>query len=486
MTGVQTCALPIFCVFRALRTLVLELLQRDFASAIPGQQKHSLLAAAPTLLLLLLTINSLFQGVYGASDNQTIWFFVSGTTILATLFSAYGLLLGRLTRHSPSTQFRLGRLLLMQLARRRSRSVGIAIITGCGVFMVVAVASMHLAMTFDPTQPDSGSGGFSVFASTTAPIKVEDGNVLGLGRDAIVPLRLWDGDDAGCLNLNRALRPRLFGVDPRQFIECPAFASPEEVEALWSLLEMPLEAGVVPALVGDSDTAMWGLQAKTDPETGTEYDYQNDAGTSFKIRTVGKLPMRLSLFQGSLLISEANFTRLFPHEGGYRAFLLDADNPKETSAQLNREYGRTGMEAAPAEERLRAFYAVERSYLAMFLLLGGLGLLLGAGGASIVVLRNLTERRAEFALFLAVGYEPRQVRRMALLENCFLVLAGILFGSIAAAIAIGPIILRSQDTADVSTLVLLLVSLTGAYLIAALTVTYAVLARIPLDALRTE
>jgi putative ABC transport system permease protein len=307
----------------------------------------------------------------------------------------------------------------MQLARRRSRSVGIAIITGCGVFMVVAVASMHLAMTFDPTRPDSGTGGFSVFASTTAPIKVEDGNVLGVERDAIVPLRLWDGDDAGCLNLNRALRPRLFGVEPRQFIERPAFASPEEVEALWSLLEMPLEAGVVPALVGDSDTAMWGLQAKTDPETGTEYDYQNDAGTSFKIRAVGKLPMRLSLFQGSLLISETNFTRLFPHEGGYRAFLLDADDPKETAAQLNREYGKAGMEAVSAEERLRAFYAVERSYLAMFLLLGGLGLLLGAGGASIVVLRNLSERRAEFALFLAVGYEPQQVRRMALLGKLF-------------------------------------------------------------------
>ena len=374
----------------------------------------------------------------------------------------------------------------MQLARRRTRSVGIAIITGCGVFMVVAVASMHLAMTFDPTRPDSGTGGFFVFASTTAPIKVEDGNVLGLERDAIVPLRLWDGDDAGCLNLNRALRPRLFGVEPRQFIERPAFASPEEVEALWSLLEMPLEEGVVPALVGDSDTAMWGLQAKTDPETGTEYEYQNDAGTPFKIRVVGKLPMRLSLFQGSLLISETNFTRLFPHEGGYRAFLLDADDPNETAVQLNRDYGKAGMEAVPAEERLRAFYAVERSYLAMFLLLGGLGLLLGAGGASIVVLRNLSERRAEFALFLAVGYEPRQVRCMAVLENCFLVLAGIVFGSIAAAIAIGPIILRSQNTADLPSLLLLLGSLTVAYLIAALTVTYTVLARIPLDALRKE
>lgn len=486
ISAVCVLAVIFIAVVRACRRPARELLQRDFAGAIPGQKKHTFLAAGTILVLFLLTLLALFQGFHGSSDNQTIWFFVSGTTILATLFSSYGLLLGRFTRHSPSTQFRLGRLLLMQSARRRSRSVGIAIITGCGVFMVVSVASMHLAMTIDPTRPDSGTGGFSVFAGTTAPSKVEDGKVLGVERNALVPLRVWDGDDAGCLNLNRALRPKLFGVNPQELITRAVFAAPEEVEALWSLLEMPLEPGVIPALVGDSDTAMWGLQAKTDPETGAEYEYQNDAGASFKIRTVGKLPMRLSLFQGSLLISEANFTHMFPHEGGYRAFLFNAEDPEKTAAQLNRDYGKLGMEAVPAAERLRAFYAVERTYLAMFLVLGGLGLLLGAGGASIVVLRNLAERRAEFALFLAVGYEPRQVRRMALLENCFLVLAGILFGSIAAAIAIGPIMLRSQDTADLPTLIILLVSLAVTYLIAALTVTYAVLSRIPLDALRTE
>ena len=477
----------VLCVFRASRKPIRELLQRDFKSIRNIEGKPRLEPFMAGFSSLLFILQWIFIYSKGEGEISLSYFFLSGFEVLTALVFGYATFLIWLVRwRMKSVLPRMGRLVVVQLAQRAGRSTVVAFITACGVFMVMSVASMHLAMTFDPASPQSGSGGFSVFAGTTAPIQIEKDQLLGMPLDNIVPLRVWDGDDAGCLNLNRALQPRLFGVNPQQLIDQQAFASPEEVEALWSLLDMPLENDIVPALVGDSDTAMWGLQAKTDPEKGAEYDYQNDAGTSFKIRTVGKLPMRLSLFQGSLLISEANFTRLFSHDGGYRAFLLHAEDPKATAVQLNRDYGKDGMEAVPSEERLSAFYAVERTYLAMFLVLGGLGLLLGAGGASVVVLRNLAERRAEFALFLAVGYEPQQVRRMAVIENSLLVLAGILFGTIAAVIAIGPIIMHSQDTADLPTLTLLIVSLVATYLIAALAVTYTVLARIPLDALRTE
>ncbi|HEX72302.1 MAG TPA: ABC transporter permease, partial [Candidatus Hydrogenedentes bacterium] len=479
-------AVLLTCVTRACRRPARELLQRDFASTATLSRGRRLPGALFGAVMLLATLLSVYQAFYGAADNPTIWFFASGAAALATALTAYALLLGWWTRRRAPAHPTLWRLILMQLARRRSRSLGVAVVTGCGVFMIISVTAMQAAMNFDVERPESGAGGFSVFASTTTPVRSSEETLLGLPRDSGVPLRVWDGDDAGCLNLNRAIRPRIYAVEPQALIARNAFAPPDEVKALWALLNLSLDDGVVPALVGDSDTAMWGLQAAADPERGAEFAYPGDTGETFRVRAVGKLPMRLSLFQGAMLISEENFTRMFPHEAGYRAFLIRADDAQATAAQLNRDHGRLGMEAIPSEERLRAFYAVERAYLAMFLVLGGIGMMLGAGGASVVALRNLAERRAEFALLLAVGYEPHLVRRMALIENAFLVTTGILFGVAAAALAITPLMLQAQHAAGLPALVAMLLGVITAYLAAVLITTRVALAEIPLAALRTE
>ena len=69
--------------------------------------------------------------------------------------------------------------------------------------------------------------------------------------------------------------------------------------------------------------------------------------------------MRLSVFQGSLLIAEADFVEHFPSEEGWRMFLLD-------ERVESRRYERAGLDVVPAVERLLEFYAVEATYLAMF------------------------------------------------------------------------------------------------------------------------
>ena len=144
--------------------------------------------------------------------------------------------------------------------RAAAAAVSAAVLTGCGLFMVQAVVSMQAAVTYEPTRRASGAGGFSVFAETTAPVKEETGQMLGLPHDTVVALRVRDGDDAGCLNLNRAAQPRIYGVDPDALASRNAFASEEEAPALWSLLKQPLEDGVCPVLVGDTDTALWGFK----------------------------------------------------------------------------------------------------------------------------------------------------------------------------------------------------------------------------------
>ena len=58
----------------------------------------------------------------------------------------------------------------------------------------------------------------------------------------------------------------------------------------------------------------------------------------------------------------------------------------------------------PTAERLEAYLAVENTYLTTFQALGGLGLLLGALGLAVVLLRSVWERRGELALLRALGY----------------------------------------------------------------------------------
>jgi ABC-type antimicrobial peptide transport system permease subunit len=105
---------------------------------------------------------------------------------------------------------------------------------------------------------------------------------------------------------------------------------------------------------------------------------------------------------------------------------------------------------------MQAFYSVETTYLAMFLVLGGLGLLLGSIGMGIVVLRNVLERRSELALLKCVGFSRSQVVRIVVAEHWLLLIAGLVVGVVSAAIAIWPSLHSPSVSVPYSTLGMLL------------------------------
>jgi len=77
-----------------------------------------------------------------------------------------------------------------------------------------------------------------------------------------VNVRVKDGDDASCLNLNRAQQPRLLGLNPEQLQLRKAFSftktlSNGDVNG-WDLLSLNTDSNVIPA-VGDEATVRWGL-----------------------------------------------------------------------------------------------------------------------------------------------------------------------------------------------------------------------------------
>lgn len=347
-------------------------------------------------------------------------------------------------------------------ARRAGRSLAIAALLASGSFMVFAVSSMKQDLSASAGRRDSGTGGFAYFAESSFDFPEELGTVKGrkllipgpdkwpAGMD-VVSIKVRDGDDASCFNLNRAQSPRLLGVDPVALGARKAFCRGDDI---WALLESPQEDGAVPALAGDENTSMYGLGRSV----GDTMAFTDERGETFQVRIVGVLPHHISVFQGALLVSVHAFHERFPSVGGFRIALLDA--PGAGSGQevewALRRLSAAGLDVSATVDRLKMFYSVEETYLQMFLVLGGLGLLLGSIGLGIMVLRNVLERRGELAMLLCVGFTRQDVAAMVVAEHVMLLAGGVAVGVVASAVAIWPSVSAPGVTVPVGMLAALL------------------------------
>jgi len=259
-------------------------------------------------------------------------------------------------------------------------------------------------------------------------IALFDLNESLLIKSKIIPLRLRDGDDASCLNLNKALRPKIYGVKLSDFEERFSFA-----EGNWSSLSQNIGGGVVPALV-DQNTLLWALKMGV----GDRLEFLDGEGKAFEVELVGAL--KGSMLQGSIFIKEGDFLDKYKQQGGYRSFLISgkAEDAKKLAVHLEDRMYQQGMEFRGTRERLMDLQKVENTYLSIFQGLGGLGMLIGTCGLGLVVARNLVERSHEFALLEAVGYKLRILQKNAFFEHVQLGFWGIILGSISAILGIAP------------------------------------------------
>jgi hypothetical protein len=250
-----------------------------------------------------------------------------------------------------------------------------------------------------------------------------------------VGFRVRDGDDASCLNLNRVVAPRILGVTASALRGAFAFtaAAGGLAPASWDLLDAVLPDGGIPAIADDT-VITWSLGKKL----GDALVYVDEAGR--EVRLVLAAALESSVFQGSVLISDAAFRRAFPSVAGRRLFLVEA--PREAAgplaAALADRLVDSGVSVRRTGERLAELYSVENAYLSIFLALGGLGVLLGTLGLGAAVLRNLSESRGDLAILAAVGYPRRQVMVVVLSEHLLVATAGIGAGSAAALVAVWP------------------------------------------------
>ena len=125
--------------------------------------------------------------------------------------------------------------------------------------------------------------------------------------------------------------------------------------------------------------------------------------------------------------------------------LIDApaDQQKEIERYLSDNFTDFGIEINSTTNRLAEFNSVTNTYLTVFMVLGGLGVLIGMIGLGIVLLRNLLDRRYEMALMQSLGFNKSTILKIIFLENFALLVTGLIIGVLAAFIGILPSLLSS-------------------------------------------
>ncbi|MDR2578463.1 MAG: ABC transporter permease [Chitinispirillales bacterium] len=346
-------------------------------------------------------------------------------------------------RRRTSTQtFTSFRLVLSNIRRERKRAIGEAAILACALIILGTTQMFHSQPPSDPRQRSSGTGGFFWYGElnsgipyeeTTAQFLRERGIDVGDENFLSVNMRVKDGDDASCLNLNQARTPVLLGANHTLLDSTGAFSFASMISAVnknhpWQILGSPAANSKTIYAIADANTIEWGLGKSL----GDSLVYINELGDTLNVILAAAL--RSSVLQGKIVIAESDFIRHYPSISGYRLLLLSPPPGREKIiADAFRSYhDKSGLQLESTAERLTAFNAVENTYLSIFALLGMMGLMLGCAGMGIVVLRNIEERQSEFALLMVHGFTVSKIKRLLFAEHTLIALAGTLAGLLPA------------------------------------------------------
>jgi ABC-type antimicrobial peptide transport system permease subunit len=391
-----------------------------------------------------------------------------------------------------------GRLLaLKNVSRKRGRSITAISLLALGVFTIMITGANQKTFYGADTNRISGTGGYSFWIETTSPI-IYDMNTssgqekYGLESNEIsgnidfLQFHVLDGDDASCLNLNQVSRPRILGIDPGKMDERESFSFANLIDGIdpdhpWLGLNNLTSDGLIPAFA-DQTVITWGLMMKV----GDTLTYLNEQGEEIKLLLAGGL--NNSIFQGNLLIADEAFRENFPSVSGSRIMLVDARHEdRDKSAEiLQSTFTDLGIEMQTTSARLAEFNSVTNTYLAVFMALGGLGVLIGTLGLGILLLRNMLERKRELALLLALGFRKKMVIRLIVSENLILLLCGIIVGVLSAFIGILPSLLSPAFLMNTGLILLILLIIFTSGLAWIYFPARSALRNLPVDALRTE
>jgi ABC-type antimicrobial peptide transport system permease subunit len=425
------------------------------------------------VVLFFAAVGLAFSASQLGGEAQAGCFLGAGASLLTSLLLVVDLQLRSAGRRSTLLGgAALGKLAFRNASRNTGRSVATIALMASASFLIVAVSAFRMSPT------DQGVGGFDLLAESSQPIYENLDSANGrkelladkageLAGTTVLSLRLKPGDDASCRNLYQPSQPRVLGVTPQMVnyfdeLKLPArfdwsasaANTKDERANPWRLLSAVTPADQPLPVVLDQNTAMYSLRLYGG--VGQTFEVRYSGGAAVKFRVVGLLSN--SVLQGNLLISEADFKRLFPQISGYRFFLIKspAGKARQVADVLEDRLSDEGFDTVDARARLSDLLAVQNTYISTFQSLGALGLVLGTFGLAAVQLRSVFERRKELALMRAAGFRSRRLGEMVLLENLVLLISGLAIGAIAALIAVFPQMLLGAARAPLADLTVML------------------------------
>jgi putative ABC transport system permease protein len=409
-----------------------------------------------------------------SGDSQALTFFGGGALLLIACMAAAAAWM-RGTRQGlveGGGWWGVARLGVRNAARHRVRSLLTAGMLASAVFLIVAVEAFRQQAAPGGHDKNGPDGGFALVAESDLPIVQDLNSDKGrgeisdkiqlqyqhkykgkeledrlnaadelLGQTTIYPFRVHAGDDISCLNLYEPHRPRLLGAPVPliqrggfRFADTDAKTDAERANP-WLILQRTDDP--LPAF-GEQNSVVYVLNK----HEGDVLETPADDGVTRPVRIDGLL--QNSVFQSGLLLSEEHFLKLYPTQEGYNFFLIETPPGKEEEVRslLNTALADRGFEAESTAKRLQAYLAVENTYLSTFQALGGLGLILGSLGLAVVLLRSVWERRGELALLRALGFRRLTLIWLVLAENGFLLLLGLVIGTVSALAAAAPHLVR--------------------------------------------
>ena len=338
---------------------------------------------------------------------------------------------------------------LKNLVLRRGSNITVIILLTLGTFTILVTGLNRKQDGEDTLRNDTGTGGFRLWMETTIPLSVDLNTREGKARFGMedepllehvrfIALSGVSGDDASCLNLNQVANPELLGVpanlfDKRGSFSFLALAHGIDPKNPWENLEKQAGPGCINGYA-DQTVITWGLRKKI----GDTLSYTDEHGKKLQVRLIGGLAN--SVFQGKVLVSDSLLRMAFPSRARVRINLVaTAENTDDTvEGLLESRLRDQGALVVSTSEKLASFDAVENTYLDVFILLGGFGLIIGTAGFAVMLLRNLRDRKTEIGLCKSLGFPASMIRRMLSLESLFILLAGITAGLVPALAATLP------------------------------------------------
>ena len=436
---VATALVVLIAIYLKTNGLVKRTVKQAFTANLDFSSPKTSKAGISFYTSIILLITAIAAPI--AAGKSAMAFFGGGAALLVSgiLFTRASFQTFGSPKKTPSTFS----LTFNNLGRNISSAMAVSISIACGVFMVIAVGLNHHDPFKDANKPSGPTGGFDLAIDCSVPIP----HLIEAEKDQLqfsaLQFRVNAGDDASCLNLNRPGQPSIIAADLDKLKQFKPFSFASTVPDApqdWSILQDDNpDDNIIPA-VTDYNTIMWALHKKV----GDTLEIKAQDGSTCQIKLVAGL--QSSILQGKLIITESAFKQLFPTVNGYELILVKSTAPaKELQETLSNQLEKYGPEIRPSTDIIAELYRVENTYMSLFSLLGGLGLIMGIIVLALTVVRNTQSHTREFAIMQAIGFSRNKVIANITMTWLIPAMYGIMIAVISAVYAVWPKISTKLD-----------------------------------------